>query len=60
MIKEYKFLVQFEDGTEKEETVCQYKDNYIDRSIAVAAVRRRYKGIKKIKSIKNAPDKTIV
>ena len=27
--------------------IKEYKDNYIDRSIAVAAVRRRYKGIKK-------------
>lgn len=56
MMKEYKFLVRFEDGTEKEEIVRQYKDNYIDREIATAAVKQRYKDrkIKSIKSIKNA------
>lgn len=57
-LKEYKFLVQFKDGTEKIVPIRQCEGHYIDRDLAMAAVRKMYKG--KIKSIRNAPDKTIV
>lgn len=54
-MKEYKFLVQFEDGTEQVSAVRQCKNNYIDRSLAIVAIKSRYKD-RKIKSIKNASD----
>lgn len=60
MKDEYRFLVTFEDGTEKIDSIKRYKDNYIDREIAISALKKFYKGKRKIKSIKNAPDKTIV
>ena len=57
-LKEYKFLVRFKDRTEREVVVRQCKNNYLDRDLAIAATKSRYKG--QIISIKNASDKTIV